>query len=125
MIKFESNGSFDKTEKFFKAASSRSIYKELEKYGRTGVQALSAATPVESGLTAASWDYEIINSKGSWSIVWTNSHLVFGIPIAILIQYGHGTGTGGYVTGLDYINPALRPIFDKIATDAWKVVTTA
>lgn len=125
MIKFESSGSFDKTESFFKIASNRSIYKTLEKYGNAGVQALRSATPVESGLTAASWDYEVENSKGSWSIIWTNTNLVSGVPVAILLQYGHGTGTGGYVSGVDYINPALKPIFDKIASDAWKAVTTA
>jgi hypothetical protein len=96
--------------------------KALDKFAREGVTALASATPVESGLTSASWNYQIQRSKGSTTITWTNSHVVDGVPIAIILQYGHGTGTGGYVAGRDYINPAMKPIFDRIADSVWKVV---
>lgn len=125
MITIESKGSFKKTESFLKTVSSRSIYKDLDRFGRAGVSALESSTPEESGLTATSWDYEITSSRGSYSIIWTNDNLVDGVPVAILLQYGHGTGTGGYVQGKDFINPAIKPIFDQIAQDVWKVVTTA
>jgi len=105
--------------------SKGAIFSRLESYGREGVNALANATPNESGLTAASWDYEVINKGGSWTVVWTNSHIVDGTPLVILLQYGHGTGTGGYVQGRDFINPAIRPIFDRIADDVWKAVTSA
>ena len=90
----------------------------LNKYGSLGVNALSNATPVESGLTAASWSYSIQQRPGYYSIRWHNSHIEDGIPIAVFLQYGHGTGTGGYVQGRDYIMPAIRPIFDQIAAEA-------
>jgi len=125
MITFSSSGSFDNMENFLKKMSKNEIFKKLEPFAREGVNALASATPVDSSLTAASWDYEITNSRGSWSITWTNSNIVSGVPIAILLQYGHGTGTGGYVQGRDYINPALKPIFDKIAENVWKAVTSA
>ena len=125
MITFESRGSFKKTESFLASLSKQSIPRTLEKYARQGVSALESATPVESGLTATSWNYEITRTRGSYSITWTNSNLVNGIPVAILLQYGHGTGTGGYVQGEDYINPTLKPIFDRIAREVWKVVTNA
>lgn len=95
----------------------------LDKYGRKGVDALVSATPVDSGKTAGSWDYEIVNRKGSATIRFTNSNIVNGCPIAIILQYGHGTRNGGWVEGRDYINPALRPIFDELAEKAWKEVT--
>lgn len=94
-----------------------------DQYGRAGVAALASATPVDSGETAQSWYYEITNKKGSVSISFHNSNIQNGVPIAIILQYGHGTGTGGWVAGRDYINPAIRPIFDQIANDAWKEVT--
>lgn len=125
MITFQSSGSFKRTDSFLAEMLKPSISKILEKYGQQGVNALSAATPVLTGQTAAAWDYEVIVSRGSASIVWTNSHQEGGKPIAILIQYGHGTGTGGYVPGTDYINPAMKPILDKIADDAWREVTNA
>jgi hypothetical protein len=125
MISFESKGSFRNTESFLKRVSKQSIRASLEKYARQGVSALASSTPEESGLTATSWDYEITSSRGSYSIIWTNSNIVDGVPVAILLQYGHGTGTGGYVQGNDFINPAIKPIFDQIAQDVWKVVTTA
>ena len=96
---------------------------DLDKYGRAGVAALASATPVESGLTASSWYYEITNKDGSATISFYNSNIQNGVPIAIILQYGHGTGTGGWVQGRDYINPAIQPIFDQITKDAWKEVT--
>ena len=125
MITFESRGSFKKTESFLASLSKQSIPRTLEKYARRGVSALESSTPEESGLTATSWDYEITSSRGSHSIVWTNDNIVDGVPVAILLQYGHGTGTGGYVQGKDFINPAIKPIFDQIAQDVWKAVTNA
>jgi len=101
------------------------IFLALEAYGQRGVDALANATPVDSGETANSWTYEVIRKHGYFSIVWSNTHVVEGRPIAILLQYGHATGTGGYVAGRDYINPAIRPIFDQIAADVWKVVTSS
>lgn len=125
MITFETTGSLKKTEAFLSKLLKNDIYKNLDSYAREGVAALSSRTPVESGQTAASWGYEIKMTKSSVSIVWTNSNLVAGIPVAILLQYGHGTGTGGYVQGRDYINPAIKPVFDKIADEVWKAVTSA
>lgn len=123
MISIKHSGSFGKTEKFLKKASAFPIIGIMDKYGREGVAALSSATPMDSGLTAGSWAYEIHRSRSSVSLVFTNSNLRDGIPIAILIQYGHGTSTGGYIQGLDYINPALKPIFTKMSEDIWKEVT--
>lgn len=125
MISFDVPGNFSKSESFLKKLLGYDIRTVLEKYGREGVSALASATPRDSGETAASWSYEIIGSKGGYQLVWTNSHIHNGVPIAIILQYGHGTGTGGYVQGRDYINPAMRPIFDKIAAEAWRVVTSA
>lgn len=125
MIEFEVKGDFKNTERFLKRMSSVDMASALKNLAQRGVQALASATPVASGLTAASWGYVITTSRKSTSISWTNSHSVSGRPIAILLQFGHGTGTGGYVRGRDYINPAIQPIFDQIAEDAWKVVTSA
>lgn len=119
------SGSFDNTEKWLRAMSSMDIYSVLDRYGQEGVSALSAATPRDSGETANSWYYEIVKTPTTYSIIWGNTHVEGGRPIAVLIQYGHGTGNGGYVQGRDYINPALRPIFDRIAAEAGKVVTSA
>lgn len=123
MISFKSSGNFKNTETFLRRATKIDYLRILDKYGREGVSALSSATPKDSGLTASSWGYKITNSRGSYKITWTNSHIVDGAPIAILIQYGHGTGNGGYVPGRDYINPAIKPILDKIADEAWREVT--
>lgn len=125
MFSLSSTGSFDRTEAFLRRMSTGEIYNSLSRFGAQGVSALAAATPVDSGVTAGSWYYEIIQDASSWSIVWGNSNIVDGRPIAILLQMGHGTRTGGYVQGRDYINPALQPIFDQIAAEAWRVVTTA
>ena len=124
MITFKHKGNFEKTSTFFKKLSSKNILKNLEAYGKEGVRALSSATPTKTGKTASSWGYKIIQNGNKYSIVWTNSNLHNGVPIAIIIQYGHGTGTGGYVQGRDYINPAIQPIFDDIAKRIWKEVTS-
>lgn len=125
MIEFESTGSFKNTEAFLKKMSSRNIYRTLDGYARQGVDALASHTPVESGQTAGAWGYQIKQTNKNVSIIWTNSHIEDGRPIAILLQFGHGTGTGGYVQGRDYINPAIRPIFDRIAEGVWREVTSA
>lgn len=124
-VKFEVSGGFTKTERFLNRMKRREYLNVLDEFGREGVQALRNATPVDSGATAEAWDYEIKRTHGYTEIVWTNSNINDGVPIAVILQYGHGTGTGGYVQGRDYINPAIRPIFDKIAEKAWKVVTSA
>ena len=123
MIKFRHRGDFSKATRYFERTREASRVKVLEKYGKEGVAALSSATPVESGQTAGSWGYEISRSSGSAKITFVNSNINNGFPVAIMLQYGHGTGTGGWVQGRDYINPAIQPIFDKIANEAWKEVT--
>lgn len=100
-----------------------SIFARLEHFGAEGVAALSAATPKDSGETAGQWFYQVIQTKGAWSIVWGNNHVEDGRQIAVLLHYGHGTGTGGYVAPREYINSALQPIFDRMADEGWKVVT--
>lgn len=125
MISVSSKGDFAKTIKSLNTMKSSSIFKALESAGRSGVTALAAATLKDSGETSQSWDYTVTRSKNNWSIEWTNSHMAGSTPVAILLQYGHGTGTGGYVAGRDYINPAMQPVFDKIAADVWKAVTSA
>lgn len=123
MISFRQKGDFSKLTRYFEKVKEAVRLGTLDKYGREGVAALASATPVDSGKTANSWRYEIENRKGSASIVFYNSNIQNGAPIAIILQYGHGTGTGGWVEGRDYINPAIQPIFDKIAEEAWKEVT--
>ena len=123
MIRFRQKGDFSKLTRFLERAREGLHDGELDKYGREGVAALSSATPVDSGLTASSWYYEITNTKGSARITFYNSNVQNGVPIAIILQYGHGTGTGGWVEGRDYINPAVQPLFDKIAESAWREVT--
>lgn len=124
VISFKHKGSFAKTEKLLTKSLGKDYRKILEQYAKQGVEALSNATPIESGETASSWYYEIIQNGSSLSIVWKNSHSNKGVNIAIILQYGHATRNGGYVRGRDYINPALRPIFDKLAEAAWKEVTS-
>ena len=124
MISIESKGSFKNVEDFLTRMTKRDVFAVLGKYGKEGVDALSHATPSASGLTASSWSYEIVRDRNSYSIIWSNSNVVDGTPVVILLQFGHGTGTGGYVQGQDFINPALRPIFDRIAADVWKEVTS-
>ena len=123
MISFRHKGDFSKTTRFLKRAKELDISRILNQYGGEGVSALASATPKESGETANSWYYEIEYSKRSATINFLNSHINKGVPIAIILQYGHGTGTGGWVQGRDYINPAIQPIFDKIADNAWREVT--
>lgn len=123
MITFRHKGDFSKFSRYLKKAKEGVRLETLNKYGNEGVAALASATPVESGQTANSWYYEIERSNGSVAIHFNNSHVNQGVPIAIILQYGHGTGTGGWVQGRDYINPAIRPVFDKIADEAWKEVT--
>lgn len=123
MISFEQKGNFSRTEKFLKNASSKNYRSILEQYAQAGVSALSASTPTNTGRTASSWSYVIEQSGNTLSIVWTNSNIQNGVNIALILQYGHGTKNGGYVQGRDYINPALRLIFDRLADAAWKEVS--
>lgn len=122
MISIKHRGSFKKTEKFLKKAARLDYLPVLEKYGQKGVEALSAATPVDTGLTAASWYYEVVRTKNGASIRFLNSNVVNYVSIAIILQYGHATRNGGWVEGRDYINPAIRPIFDELASGVWKEV---
>lgn len=122
MITFRHEGDFSKTDKFLERLKRPFNLGLLDKYGREGVAALKSATPVDTGLTADSWYYEIVRNNGSVVINFNNSNIQNGVPIAVVLQYGHGTGTGGWVQGRDYINPAVRPIFDKLANEAWKEV---
>ena len=122
MITFKHKGNFKHTDQFLKGAKEKRHLKVLEKYGEEGVAALAAATPIDSGLTSESWDYKIQNGSDGYKIVWTNSNINNNVPIAIILQYGHGTGTGGYVKGRDYINPAMQSVFDNIADKAWEEV---
>jgi hypothetical protein len=121
----ESKGSFDKTERYLRNLSKLNIDDILKSCGQQGVNALKIATPVDTGLTSQSWGFEVKRTSGAVEIVWTNSDVENGFPVAIMLQYGHGTGTGGYVQGIDYINPAMKPVFDKIAETVWKAVTSA
>lgn len=123
MISFRQKGDFSKLTRFLEKAKEAVKIGDLDRYGREGVSALASATPVDSGLTAKSWYYEIENKNGTAKISFYNSNIQNGVPIAIILQYGHGTGTGGWVQGRDYINPAIQPVFDKIAENAWKEVT--
>ena len=123
MITFRQKGDFSKLTRFLERAKEAVHLGDLNKYGRAGVAALASATPIDSGETASSWYYEITNNNGSAVISFRNSNVQNGVPIAIILQYGHGTGTGGWVQGRDYINPAIQPIFDQIANNAWKEVT--
>lgn len=123
MITFTHEGDFHNTERFLKRIKANRMYIKLRRYGQEGVNALQNATPKDTGLTANSWSYEVNVNPREVSIIWTNSNRNKGVPIALLIQYGHGTPTGGYVKGRDYINPAMKPIFDKILADIWKEVT--
>ena len=123
MISFRQKGDFSNLTNFLERAKNVIRIGDLDKYGKAGVAALSSATPVDTGLTASSWSYEIENKNGSVIIIFKNSNIQNGVPIAIILQYGHGTRNGGWVQGRDYINPAIQPIFDEIANNAWKEVT--
>lgn len=122
MITIKTKGSFRRTHKFLKKLDEKDFLRNLEKYGEAGVEALAANTPVDTGKTAESWDYQIVEGNGYVSVQWFNTNVVDGVPIAVILQYGHGTRNGGYVKGRDYINPAMKSVFDKIAEDAWAEV---
>jgi hypothetical protein len=124
-ISFSHSGSFDKTESFLRNASKANIRGILESLGQRGVNALSSGTPRETQLAANSWYYEVKRTRKGWEIIWSNSDIESGFPVAVMLQYGHATGTGGWVQGRDYINPAIKPIFEEIADRAWKAVKSA
>ena len=124
LVCFKHRGNFNKVERFLNSVSKREYLNLLDQYGRMGVEALSKATPVDTGLTALSWTYEIERTSDKTTISWLNTNTNQGINIAVILQYGHGTGTGGYVQGRDYINPAMRPVFDMIADQAWREVSS-
>lgn len=123
MITFKHKGDFSKTTRYFDKIKQIKLNKILAKYGQAGIEALASSTPVDTGLTASSWYYEIVNDNGRVSINFCNSNINDGVPIAVILQYGHGTRNGGWVVGRDYINPIVQPIFDKIVNEAWKEVT--
>lgn len=124
MIVFSQRGDFSKATSFLEKLKEVIHIGELDKYGRAGVEALRSATPIDSGETANSWYYKIEQGDHQARVIFCNSHINEGVPIAIILQYGHGTGTGGWVEGRDYINPAIQPIFDELAAEAWKDVTS-
>jgi hypothetical protein len=123
MINIKQKGSFVNTEKFFTGTKTANFVSILEKYAHEGVSALESVTPIDSGKTASAWDYQISYTSKGAKISWTNSNTVDDVPVVILIQYGHATKSGGYVQGRDFINPAMKPIFDRIASELWKEVT--
>lgn len=124
VIIFRQKGDWKKTRKFLKRCSDLDLDDVLNLYGQEGVDALAKATPKDTGKTAASWNYEVTKGRESIVITWKNSNIVDGVPIAVILQYGHGTRNGGYVEGVDYINPAMRPVFERIAARAWGEVRT-
>ena len=124
VISFAQHGDFKKSLTFMTRVRSRNVRGILEKYGQRGVEALASATPKATGKTAASWSYEIKMDDNGATLCWKNANIVDGVPIAVILQYGHGTRNGGYVEGVDYINPAMRPIFERIAARAWGEVRT-
>lgn len=123
MIRATSSGSFKKTQDYLGKLKSGSIFKDLDYYGRLGVEALASATPIDTGETSKSWVYSVGNKNGHYYISWSNTHREDDVNIAVILQYGHGTGSGAYIEGIDYINPAIQPIFDKIVNDIWRQVT--
>lgn len=125
MITFESSGSFVNVDRFLERMAKEEILSALNQYAELGISALASATPSKSGATANAWSCEVTSKRNNYTITWSNSNMNDGVNVAVILQYGHGTGTGGYVQGRDYINPAIQPIFDKIADEVWKVVTSA
>lgn len=125
MISFTTRGDYLKTESWLRGLKKVDVRSVLESAGRDGVAALAAGTPVDSGLAASSWDYAVTSTHTGMGVTWTNNDVENGFPVAIALQYGYGTGTGGYVAGRDYINPAMKPIFDSIADRIWKAVKSA
>lgn len=122
MVKLSSTGDFSKVSSFLNHLDPQYIYRRLDHYGQMGVDALAAATPKDTGKTAESWSYRVFVGKDHASITWDNSNAPHGVPVALMIQYGHGMPNGGYVKGIDYINPALAPIFEEITETVWKEV---
>lgn len=122
MITFSQKGTFKKTESLFARFLRKDHMSRLKEYGEMGVHALAEATPKDTGKTSKSWSYEIVEEGDRVSIFWSNSNVNNGVNIAVILQYGHGTKNGGYVAGRDYINPAIQPVFDKIAEEAWRKV---
>jgi hypothetical protein len=125
MISFDVSGDFRTTEDLLRKLSKLDVLELMRSFGEEGVAALSSATPTDTGLAAGSWSYDVQVSGGVYSISWTNTDVESDFPVALMLQYGYATGTGGYVQGRDYINPAMRPIFDQIADRVWKAVTSA
>ncbi|MCA1806415.1 MAG: HK97 gp10 family phage protein [Actinobacteria bacterium] len=125
MFDFHHLGSFDNLESWLKSMRNLDIYRAVKPYAQHGANALSSATPIDSGRAASAWDYHIFVNRKSTTIIWSNDNVENGFPVAIMLQYGYATGTGGYVQGRDYINPTMKPIFDAIADGVWKVVTSA
>jgi len=123
VIGFEDSGSFKNTDAFLARMLNNDLAGKLRSYGKAGVLSLSKATPEDTGITAHSWDFRVVQEKRGPTIEWFNTHENHGVNIAIIIQYGHGTGTGGWVPGINYVNPAMEPVFDKIMDDFWKEVT--
>lgn len=123
-MRFKHKGDFSKTTRYLMRLKETTRMKILNKYGEKGVAALASATPIDSGETASSWTYKIVNKQGFASIEFHNTNVQNGVPIAIILQYGHGTGTGGWVEGRDYINPVIQPIFEQISQEAWREVTS-
>lgn len=124
-LSISSSGSFRKTLNFLQAMKSGTPYRSLDKYGRRGADALARHTPKRTGRAAESWGFVVEHTPGKHKITWTNDDREGGVNVAVIVQYGHGTGTGGYVEGIDYVNPAMRPIFEQIAEDIWREVQRA
>lgn len=124
-VTFTSSGSFDNMDRFLAKMKNANFRSAVEAEAEKGRVALANATPRDSGITASSWSYKIDQNRGGLTITWTNSQMAGGVPLAVLLQYGHATGTGGYVQGRDFINPTMQPIFDRIADNIWKAVTSA
>jgi hypothetical protein len=122
---FSTGGSTKKTQAFLEAMIRQNIFESLSAFGQQGVEALASVTPIETGLTASSWGYEIIDNEGGIRINWTNDHIEDGVNIAVILQYGHSTGNGGYIAGIDYINPSMQPVFDQVIMDLWRRVSSA
>lgn len=125
LLSFTNSGSTDRTQAFLKKMQAGDLLRGLEVLAQQGVNALAGQTPIDTGLTASSWGYEVTTDGKRTTIAWTNYHREGGPPVAILLQYGHGTGTGGYVAGRDYINPTIAPIFEMIAEEVWRRVTAS
>lgn len=125
MINIETKGSFKNTIKYLSRLQKTDFTEVLRRYGQKGVDALASATPIDSGLTALSWEYEIVKKRGTYRLIWKNTNVVDGTNVAIILQYGHSTGTGGWVQGRDYINPAILPVFERINADIRREVSNA